>query len=386
MAVVWVILASLTFLIVATTLVLVRRGVRSLTILDQVPAELEGRSWPSVSVIVPARNEERDIEAALRSLLKLDYQPLEIVLVDDRSTDRTGAILDRMAAESPRLNVLHVQQLPSGWIGKNYALHVGAATSESDFLLFTDADVVMEPTTVRRAVRYAVSNRVDHLTVTPRAVVPSQILNAFVVVFTNLFAIFTRPWKVSDPDSNAHIGIGAFNMISRSVYEAIGTHQAIAMRPDDDIKLGKLVKLRHYRQDAVIGRDFVSVPWYASLQELIHGMEKNAFSGVDYRISAVIGATMALLLLDVWPFIAIFVLRGPAQVLYALTVAVLLLHSWLSAWELRASRWSVVLFPVAVLLLIFIQWRAMLLTFVNRGIRWRDTHYSLDDLRANKIE
>ncbi len=136
----------------------------------------------------------------------------------------------------------------------------------------------------------------------------------------------------------------------------------------------------------MIGRDFVSVPWYASLQELIHGMEKNAFSGVDYRISAVIGATVALLLLDVWPFIAIFVLRGPAQVLYALTVAVLLLHSWLSAWELRASRWSVVLFPVAVLLLIFIQWRAMLLTYINRGIRWRDTHYSLDDLRANKIE
>jgi cellulose synthase/poly-beta-1,6-N-acetylglucosamine synthase-like glycosyltransferase len=384
MAIFWIVLAGLTLLIVAMAFILVVHGTRSLVRLDKVRAELEG-PWPAVSIIVPARNEERDIEAALESLLHLDYERLEILVVNDRSTDDTGEILNRLAAKDRRLSVVHVEELPPGWIGKNYALHLGASRSQSEFLLFTDADVVLEPTTVGRAVCYALANNVDHLTATPRAVVPSLLLNAFVVIFTNLFCIYTRPWKVSDPNSKAHIGIGAFNLIKRGVYQAIGTHEAIAMRPDDDIKLGKLVKLNRYRQDVVIGRDLITVPWYASLRELIHGMEKNAFSGVDYRVSMVIGATISLGLLDVWPFAAVCLLRGPAQFLYALTVLILLTHCWLSARDLRITRWTIFLFPVAVLLLMFIQWRAMILTFLNRGIRWRETHYPLAELRANKI-
>ncbi len=384
MAVFWTILAGLTLLVVVGTFILLVRGLRTLTPLTDVPAELDG-SWPKVSIVVAARNEQQNIEAALQSLLHLDYEPLEILIVDDRSTDDTGNILDRLAAAQPRLTVVHVDELPSGWIGKNHALYLGALRSQGQYLLFTDADVVMQPTTVRRAVAYAIANEVDHLTSTPHAQVPTLLLKAFVVLFTHLFCIYTRPWKVSDPDSKAHIGIGAFNLIKRDVYQAIGTHEAIAMRPDDDLKLGKLVKREHYRQHIVVGRDLISVPWYGSLRELIHGMEKNAFSGVDYRVSMVLGGTVSLLLLDVWPFLAVFLLGGAARWLYALTVLVLLAHSWRTASDLRLTRWTVLLFPLAVLLLLFIQWRAMILTFANRGIRWRDTHYSLAELRANKV-
>jgi hypothetical protein len=226
---------------------------------------------------------------------------------------------------------------------------------------------------------------VDHLAVSPRAEMPTALLQAFVVLFFDLFSIYFRPWKAADPRSRAYVGIGAFNLIRRQVYEAVGTHQAIAMRPDDDVKLGKIIKQGGFRQHLLAGTSMVRVPWYASLSELIVGMEKNAFSGVDYSMGTVVAGTAALLLVDVWPFVAVAVLTGPARWIYGATVLLLLTHAWRTARDLEFAGRCVLLFPVAVLLLIYIQWRAMLLTYVRRGIRWRDTHYPLDELRANKV-
>src|SRR5262245_58393739 len=118
----------------------------------QVP-ELE--HWPTVSLIAPARNEERHIEQAVRSLVPIDYPGLEITIVNDRSTDRTGEILSRLATEFPQLNVVHLEELPAGWLGKNHALQLGADRSQGEWLLFTDADVIFEPTALRRAIAYA---------------------------------------------------------------------------------------------------------------------------------------------------------------------------------------------------------------------------------------
>src|SRR2546423_821839 len=123
---------------------------------------------PPLSVVVPALNEEATVEAAMRTLLALDYPDLEIIGVDDRSTDETGAILDRLAAEDARLRVTHVRELPPGWLGKNHALHVGSAVARGEWILFTDADVHFERDALRRAVRYAVYRRLDHLVVVPQ--------------------------------------------------------------------------------------------------------------------------------------------------------------------------------------------------------------------------
>ena len=257
--------------------------------------------------------------------------------------------------------------------------------ARGSYLLFTDADVFMHPTALKRAVAYATRQEVDHLTASPDCNMPSILLQSFVVLFVNLFAVYTRPWKVSDPNSKAFIGIGAFNLVRRKVYEAVGTHRTIAMRPDDDIKLGKIIKAAGYRQHIVAGADMIRVPWYGSIGELVRGMEKNAFSGVDYRISLVVLVTAALLVFDVWPFIAIWILPGVTRYLYLATILVLLGHSLRTAIQMKQSIWSAMLFPLAVVLMIFIQWRAMILTFWNRGIRWRDTYYSLAQLKSNKV-
>ena len=304
-------LALATLVLHVATAVQIQRGNRSIRFLKDLPP-LAG-PLPRVSILIPARNEERNLEEALRSVLALDYDNLEIDVVDDRSTDRTGEILDRMAAADPRLRVVHVRELPPGWLGKNHALWLGAGKATGEFLLFTDADIVIEPLALRRAVGAMVADGLDHLTASPSIERPSVLFEMFIGVFALFFALFTKPWKVKDPKSPAHVGIGAFNLVRASAYHAAGGHRAIAMRPDDDLKLGKLLKKNGFRPEFVFGQGALRVEWYASVRELIQGLMKNAFSGVDYRVSVVVVSTVIQLVLLVWPFLALFLdLRADA--------------------------------------------------------------------------
>jgi glycosyltransferase involved in cell wall biosynthesis len=375
--------ANLAFVLLTGTQLLI--GGMRIRRLKDLPDPGETFDCPLVSIIVPARNEEKNIAAGIRSLLKLDYANYELVAINDRSTDGTGVVLDEIARENPRLKVVHLTELPAGWLGKNHAMYYGAERAAGEWLLYTDADVVLEPTTLRRAVAYAASQGVDHLTLTPKAVMPNWLLESFVVTFSMFFLLFLRPWNAPKKKSKAFVGIGAFNLIRSEVYRAIGTHQTIAMRPDDDIKLGKIVKKHGFSQELIDGTGFVEVPWYGSTRELIVGLEKNAFAALEYNLAAVIGSTFILLVLDVWPFIAMCLPIGLARWLYLAAAFVLLLLTMNSARELQARLWTALARPLAVLLFVYIQWRAVYLTYANNGIRWRDTHYSLAELRANKV-
>ena len=310
-------LAILTTLVLAVIFIDFAAGHRTLRYLTNVRPALHG---PPLSSVAVAWNESGRIETALRSLLHLDYPNLEIIVVNDRSTDETGAILDRLARQHSRFRIKHVSKLPEGWLGKNHALHVGAAEASGALLLFSAADVVFEPTTLRRAVALIEQEGLDHLAALPDVRVPGLALNAFVVACSVFFFLYTRPWKARNGRSWHHIGVGAFNLIRAGAYRAIGTHDAIAMRPDDDIKLGKLVKKRGLRQDVVYARDLVTVEWYSSLGKLIDGLMKNAFAGVNYSLVAVAVSTTALFLIYVWPFLALFATHGATLALNGTSV------------------------------------------------------------------
>ena len=382
LAVLLVAVANLAFALMAMSLVAL--GDRRTTRLSNYSIP-NLAAWPRVSLIAPARNEERNIEEAIRSLLALDYPNLEITIVQDRSTDRTGEILDALAAESPRLNVVHLTELPPGWLGKNHAMHVGAARSTGEWLLFTDADIVFEPTTLRRAIGYAIDNRVDHLAGTPETRMASWMLNAFTVTFAIYFALYVRIWAIRNPKSGAHVGIGAFNLVRAEVYRAVEGHESIRMRPDDDLKLGKIIKRAGYRQDVVNGSGMIVVEWYRSVGELIRGLEKNAFAGADYSIPLTVFSSFLSLLFNVWPFLAVFLMPSPTRWIYLAVCITLWSGAWLTARGMRAPISCAIAFPVGVLMLVYIQWRTMLLNYYQNGIRWRDTHYSLSELKANKV-
>lgn len=361
-------------------------GLGSLRIAHLRDLPADGEVWPKVSIIIAARNEEAKIEEALRSVLALEYPNLEIVVVDDRSTDSTGAVLSRIASTHPALKVTTLSSLPAGWLGKNYALHQGASDATGELLLFTDADVLFEPTSLRRAVRFLTERRLDFLTVSPRVIVRSVPLGMFIAAFGLFFAMYARPWRATKPSPKAHVGIGAFNLVRAEVYRRAGGHEPIRMRPDDDMKLAHLLKKNGGRQDIVFGRDMLSVEWYSSVSEAVRGLEKNSFSGVNYSITLLVLATIVLLTFLVWPFVALLVTDGLLFLLNtAIVTLIILLIAGMCVTSGIGPPWYALAFPFGVILFLFILWRSSLKAVMRGGIQWRDTFYSLAELRANKM-
>jgi len=378
----WLAVAALFFyLAVAVDLL---KGNRSIGNLGSVAAEPPAHP-PRVSIVAAARNEERHLRAALGSLLALDYPAYELIVVNDRSEDATGEILEAMAAENPRLKAVHIASLPEDWLGKNHALWVGSAAAEGELLLFTDADIFMEPTLLSRAVNCLQEKQLDHLVVSPRIDMPGPLLQMLGLTFMMVFAMFSRPWKAREPGSRYHIGIGAFNLVRSSAYRAVDGHRAIHMRPDDDLKLGKLLKINGFRQDIVAGPDFIRVEWYATLRELVVGLEKNAFAGCDYRLWLSVGGVLLLLLFSVWPFAALLLSSGITWWLNAATAAIILGLQLECARSNRVNPWYALGWPLAASIIAWIFARTTWLNLRQGGITWRGTFYPLSELRKNRV-
>lgn len=341
--------------------------------------------WPRVTVVAAARNEEKKIASGVRSLLALDYPAMDLVVIDDRSTDRTPEVLRDIAAADPRLRIVTVRELPPHWMGKNHALQLGADEAAGDYLLFTDADVVLAPQALKQAIVYMEESGVDHVTCAPEVTGGTLPLRMFVAAFGLFFSMYARPWKARDPKSRAHVGVGAFNLVRTSLYRSFGGHSRIAMRPDDDMKLGKLVKLAGGRQRFLSGGGAVRVEWYSSLPEAIDGLMKNAFSGVDYSYGLLLGATVAQAWTNLWPFVGMIVCDGPVRAACALSAAMIVFVAGTFARAGRMSPLFGLTFPIATIVFLYVLWKAALRTSREGGIRWRETLYPLDELRANRL-
>ncbi len=365
--------------------ILLIRGHRSIGFLKNVVVN-KLDSLPSVTIIIPARNESRNIRPALQSILSQDYPNLEIIVVNDRSTDDTGAILSSMQASESRLKVLTISELPPGWLGKNHALQFGADHANSEILLFSDADILMHPDTVSRAVSWLIENNLDHLAITPEVTMPGHILGMVTLTFTIFFSLYAFPWKVSDPDSKKHIGIGGFNMIRSHVYRSIDGHTPIALCPDDDMKLGMLVKKHQFRQGVLFGQGMLSVEWYTSLKELIQGLMKNAFAGMEFQVTRVVIVTILMIIFFLLPYPALFINNANILLTSGVSVFIITLVCIDNARIQTLPAWYAIGFPMVSLLLIYILWRAMLLNLHDNGIYWRGTHYPLSDLKAKRIK
>jgi hypothetical protein len=243
----------------------------------------------------------------------------------------------------------------------------------------------MEKSTLGRAMRFFQESGVDHLAALPEVLTPGKILPMFMGGFFVFFCLFIRPWRVRNPKSSAHIGVGAFNLIRTQTYQALGTHKAIAMRPDDDLKLGKLVKKHGFRQEALTAKDLISVEWYPSIRELVRGLMKNSFAGMEYSLTLMVASTVVTLALFVWPWIGMIVTDGATQWINTTSVLLTLGFYWDTSRFSGARAWHALGFPLVSLFIIYIMWRASLLTLFNDGINWRGTHYSLAELKANKV-
>jgi len=342
---------------------------------------------PRVSIVVAARDEADHIETAATSLLEQTGVDLEVVIVDDRSTDGTGAILDRLAAAHDRLRVVHVEALPEGWLGKCHALARGAASSSGGWLLFADADVHMAPDVVSRAVAACERRSADHLALIPR-IAPTTLAVRPCLALAALGVYERAPSVNREPPGRAWVGVGAFNLVRRDRYEAFGGHEALRLEVIDDLKLGLLVRRSGGRTLLYDATADMHVPYVTSVPHLFRVVEKNLFA--LFRFSLVLSLGASGVLIAIW----LGALAGPVVAQATGTVV-----GWAAPpclWgtaipATMASRrqgWSVswgLLSPLALPLAAAATVNSALRNAWRGAIVWRGTRYRLRELRREAV-
>jgi glycosyltransferase involved in cell wall biosynthesis len=352
---------------------------------DRRPSSLGGE--PRVSIVVPARNEAESIRDTLLQLLALDYSNYEVIAVNDRSTDDTGQIMDEIAGlcGATRLKVIHISELPSGWLGKTHAMWTAGQQATGDWMLFTDADVLFKPDAVRRAVAYAEAERADHVVLFPRMIMKRPGERMMIAFFQALFVFGHRPWKVADPDARDHMGVGAFNLVRRSVYDAVGTYRALRMEVLDDMKLGKVVKNAGFAQRNVFGEDLISLRWAKGAFGIVNNLTKNFFAVLSFQWPRTVVCILGLGFLNLGPFLGIWLAHGWARAPYALALTSLFLIYYGMSARSAVPAYYFFLHPVSTSLFMYTLLRSMIHTLANDGIVWRGTKYPLDELRKGMV-
>jgi len=343
---------------------------------------------PRVSIIVPARNEEQSLEQGLSLLLDLDYDNYEVIVVNDRSTDRTGEIIERVAA-SPEshgcLRTFHVADLPPGWLGKTHAMWMAAEHATGEWLLFTDADVLFKPEVLRRALVYAEAENADHVVVFPRMIMKSPGERMMIAFFQTLFTFGHRPWRVADPNTKDHMGVGAFNMVSRKAYEAVHTYKALRMEVVDDMKLGKVIKNARFAQRNVFGEDLITIRWAIGAMGVVNNLTKNFFAILSFQWWRALASVFGLLFLNLGPFLGVWLAQGWTRVPYAVALGSMLLIYVGMSFKSSIPPYYFFLHPVSTTLFAYTLLRSMFLTLWNDGVTWRGTKYPLEELRKGLV-
>ena len=342
---------------------------------------------PKLAIIVPARNEQDKVEQCLTSLLQLDYPNYQVIAVNDRSTDSTGQLMQKLArASSGRIKLIHIEELPPGWLGKPHAMWLAAQQApDADWLLFTDADVLFRPDCLRRAIAYAERERADHLVLFPTYNTESIGERIMLSAFSMLFVFGHRPWAVANPDSKDFMGLGPFNLVRRRAYEQIGTFAALRMEVIEDMKLGKLVKQHRLAQRNVFGPGLLPWKWGRGAFGLVRNLTKNMFALMEFRWAKAIGACVLLAIFGIGPFLGLALAPGWSRLPYAAAVAcIALLYAGITR-KLRISPLYFTLHPVGTLLLIYTMLRSMAHAARHRGVVWRGTRYSLEELRKGLV-
>jgi chlorobactene glucosyltransferase len=356
----------------------------NLAVIPRLSRVARGRaagSWPRVSVVIPARNEEAEVERAVRSHLRQDYPDVQVVVVDDRSTDRTREILGALAVEDPRLVVVPGREPPDGWLGKPHALWLGAQAADGEILLFADADVRYDPRTLREAVALLDDRGLDLLAFFPRFETRGfweNVLLPFLSVAVFLgFGFLARFRRIP-----LAMGAGAGNLVRRGAYEAVGGHAAIRMAVVDDVRLAVAAKRAGFRVAAFRAEDRVAVRMYRGFRQVWNGFTKNvawAYSGAGGIL--LFALTVLLLAVSIAPVVVLIaaavgapVPAADVRLAAALFVASVLVRAIL-AIAVQGPIW-----PAATHALMAAVWtgiigRSLYWKFVRKTVVWRGRRY-----------
>jgi hypothetical protein len=339
-----------------------------------------------LAVLVPACNEEDVIQTTLRSLLASTGLRLEIVAIDDRSTDRTGTRMDEVAAESApsphTFTVLHNHELPAGWLGKPHALALAAKQTTAPWILMTDADMHFTPRALELALRCALREEADHFCLVPEQTHETIGETAMLATVQAMSQWTTRLWKVADPKSKDSFGMGCFTMVRRDTLERLGGMEILKMQVTEDLALGWMAKHAGFRSCIALGPGLLSIHWMQGWTGLVGNMEKNGFTIFGYRLWLGILACLGVAA-QVWLPLQAISLGGWNLLAGLLTYLGVALTIHANRRINAVSPWAALLFAPTAAIVGFGFARSIALTILRDGVHWRGTHYPLRELRKH---
>lgn len=368
--------------------VLIVRAMRNVHLLPAGEWRHADVGVPLVAVVSPARNEEDAIADAVRCKLSDPCSWIQFLFVNDRSTDTTGSILDRVTADDPRACVLHNETLPEGWLGKVYAQQLGveaAAISKEGWYLFSDGDTHIRAGAVSAAVAWAESLGADHVSMTPRIVKGPAILRLCLPSLLRGLLVMLKLWKANDDRSPAAFGVGAFNLVRRSALERAGGLEQLKLEVADDVGIGQIIKDSGGRSRVALGSEWVHIEWYRTARQFLAGSEKGVAKARSRGRLLLVGCVaIAVTALDIGPFILAGWFPHPAAWLALATAAfAVFLSVVLASWFALSARWAL-LSPIGSVVCLLVVGRSIVLACVRGGVRWRGDTHSLQSTAAGE--
>jgi glycosyltransferase involved in cell wall biosynthesis len=365
-------------------LIMVRIASRIRIFEEETPPEL--KRWPKLSIIITACNEAETIKPAVNTLLEQDYPDLEILLIDDRSTDETGAIIDGIAEEDSRVKAVHIDKLPEGWIGKVNALDTGTKMANGEWMLFTDADIHFRQGTLRKAVSLAEADKTDHFALLPKPTANSFWFDVVIHTFGAIFLHGTGAVDVGRPGSKAFVGTGAFNLVRRIAFNNTEGFSWLKMEPIDDVGLGLMLSISGAKSSFAITIRDISLVWYPSIKAMFKGVEKNFFGAVaNYSL-----IKMVIIVAFIWAFAfaplaaLMFFNVLPVFMLGIITYVFMAFGAFFVKEKFGQKFFPLFLAQFGLLMVSVMLLRSGIICKLKGGIDWRGTRYKTEDLLAGQ--
>lgn len=342
------------------------------------------KSSSKVSIIIAVKDGAKEIEATILRLLKCPYPNFEIIVVNDRSTDKTEEIIQSLKQASPLLKSVQVNELPAGWLGKVHALHQGVKHASGEYVLFMDADVVVSEDVLNASVKACQENNLDHLAVLPEIIPGKYFLNVMTTTSIFLFIHSSKPWlDISKRPVGSTKGVGAYNFIKRSTLEKTEGFTWLKMDVADDVALAQLIVMNGGRSQLMrAGKSGLEIRWYESFRRFVLGLEKNIVGGfTNYRPELIFIMSFISIIVSVIPLIAlsshepVIFYSGigffGSTFIFVLLVSKMMKQSWFTIFS----------FPLGISLFGIILLRAAYICFRDGGIKWSGTFYPLKELK-----
>ncbi|HAJ95866.1 MAG TPA: glycosyl hydrolase [Actinobacteria bacterium] len=341
---------------------------------------------PLVSVLIPARNEEKNIGRCLRSLIKQDYDNIEILVLDDNSDDATGSIVDGWSKKDSRIKSLRGEPLPSGWKGKSYACHQLSRKAKGDYLMFTDADTLHFPDSTSSAIAALLSNDLDALSIFPKQIMVT-IHERMVVVFINLAIMAFMPLFLIKNTTNPILSIanGQFILFKRKTYDSIGGHENVKTDIVEDVAISRQIKKCGFKFMIFDGRLSVYCRMYKGFREVVRGFSKFIFASMNYSITkmvAVISLVMILFLIPLILFpIGSYMIRWPLiiNVNLLIQISIILTIRIVMTFRFRSRIMDIVLHPLSMFYIMILSVNSVYQAKYGKGIYWKDRVYDISD-------